>query len=212
MLAGYNIQMINTKLKSTLEKMLASIDDSLVEKNMVLKFNTNIPKKESLPEKIKVMIKEEDKVKKKRVTELIDNIQKISLKKSKAIISAYLNINKENTYMFSVLGVRGQTYHVKIGTKNYIYKGVGYGDVFIPKQQTFYVSDTGEINELTGKPYNNETISFNDLREIQRTSKMNLGGSNNYMDPEIKERFDIWKLFMYNQMMSMLMWDNIGSG
>lgn len=178
------------KLKGKKKKI-----ENIIKENPII---TKIKKKE---------ISIDNKVKKEKIKNFIKEIDKKTKETSKKITSDYLS------HFSSYVQSKTNSYKLEITQPSYTqYKGTNASQVFTPKLQTFYVSDTKEINELTGKLYNNVMISFNDLREIQRVAKMNSNASaNNYIDPEIMERHKIWKLFMYNQMLSMLMYDNIGS-
>lgn len=155
--------------------------------------------------------KKTDSVKtKKKENNFIDLLNEITIiaDKTKEFIKASYSTLNQNYNVRS--SYNNQTY-VNIGSKKYVYKGVGFSQIFIPKIQTYFVSDSGDINELTGNINNNHTASFSEVKEIQRAAKMNIGISNNYLDPELKERYDLWKLFMFNVDIARLLYDSIGS-
>jgi hypothetical protein len=85
---------------------------------------------------------------------------------------------------------------------NFIYQGTNVSGTFVPLLQTFYKSDAKEISEnMKTTPL---AVTYKDMKEKVRASYMNINGDFNYFDPEIEERFKIWKLFSFNFMLTAL--------
>jgi len=94
----------------------------------------------------------------------------------------------------------------------YSYEGTDASSVFIPLLQTFYISDANKLNNINGVKISSVvSISYKDVYEVQRVGKMNLSHNNNYIDPEIMERYKLWSLFSFNFMKSVIMYNSIGS-
>ncbi|MGM5484864.1 MAG: hypothetical protein ACQEP1_03245 [Nanobdellota archaeon] len=94
--------------------------------------------------------------------------------------------------------------------RSFTYEGIEASGVFSPKLQTFYRDNDWENNKENTN-HSQAMITYNDIKEVQRVAKMNSNSSCNYMDPELKERYDLWKLFSFNFDIACMAYNMMGS-
>ena len=222
-----NLELIckNNKIKK--DQIIINLDTNFFEN--LLKY---VPKEEKIkifkPKKeINKNDKKEEKVEKKSINKIkIDeNLEKkipeiveeeINEKKIKIILNELIDYTKNNDSLIAKQWInyfiRTKEYqHFLSQLKNYnfVYQQIDASGTFVPLLQTFYESDAKKISDSTRTtPL---SVTYKDIKEKVRASKMNGDAGLNYVSPELDERFKIWALFSYNHTLTIMFYQNFST-
>jgi hypothetical protein len=203
------LNLFDFKLLHQLSKYTLKPSKKNIDKKKELK--DNIDKEKELKKLISKILNEDNTIIKKieddgneiENNEIdLNNIIKIMLETSLSYTLKNDQVIANKWIKYFSKSSENYSFNPLIYLKNFQYEGVNASGTFIPLLQTYYESDAKKISESTKTtPL---AITYKDMKEKVRVSYMNINGNFNYFDPDIEERFKIWKLFSFNFMLTSL--------